>query len=384
MNNITQQENNNKKDFLIIGGYGNAGFALAYQLLKNTQATLLIAGRNQHKAKAVAGDLNAMNAEEWIFRVSGTALDVTDKSDLYKVFSQVSCVILAAPLIPFLDRIVDAVVATGIDCIDLQTGGRSRRILAARKNAITQAGCCFIANAGFSPGLPAILLRRFGDDIEKLKTVRFNLLQKIDWDSAQPSDARLAELLEIIDSAIPQLYQNGTWQKAKFWQHPKCSFPGISGHYRCHPVKLAELENLPQHYPHLEKLSFNQADLNTIFNRLLVPLAGHMPAETYRHKQVQRARQVLSFSAKPPFKGVMQAIFQGTAGIEDKQISVTIQADNLYELTGIAAAACILQYLDGTIKQPGLWYQGLLLDPVRMLKDMQMLGADIETKSSIV
>ena len=51
---------------------------------------------------------------------------------------------------------------------------------------------------------------------------------------------------------------------------------------------------------------------------------------------------------------------------------------DVYELTAISAAATVLQYLDGSIRRPGLWQQGLVVDPRRFMADLERLGAAVE------
>ena len=48
-----------------------------------------------------------------------------------------------------------------------------------------------------------------------------------------------------------------------------------------------------------------------------------------------------------------------------------------YVRTAAAAAACLLQYLDGSIRRPGLSLQALAVEPGRFLTDLQKLGATV-------
>ena len=48
-----------------------------------------------------------------------------------------------------------------------------------------------------------------------------------------------------------------------------------------------------------------------------------------------------------------------------------------YWLTAGAAAACLLQWLDGSLREPGVHLQALAVDPARLLRDLQRLGAEI-------
>ena len=48
-----------------------------------------------------------------------------------------------------------------------------------------------------------------------------------------------------------------------------------------------------------------------------------------------------------------------------------------YWLTAAAAAACLLQWSDGSLREPGLRLQALAVDPGRLLRDLQRMGAGV-------
>jgi hypothetical protein len=43
-------------------------------------------------------------------------------------------------------------------------------------------------------------------------------------------------------------------------------------------------------------------------------------------------------------------------------------------VAAIPVVACLLQYLDGTARRPGLWMMGHLADPARLVADMRRMG----------
>ena len=48
-----------------------------------------------------------------------------------------------------------------------------------------------------------------------------------------------------------------------------------------------------------------------------------------------------------------------------------------YWLTAASAAACLLQYLDGSLRTPGLHLQALAVEPSRFLRDLHAMGAQL-------
>jgi len=54
-----------------------------------------------------------------------------------------------------------------------------------------------------------------------------------------------------------------------------------------------------------------------------------------------------------------------------------------YWLTAAVAVATTLQYLDGTIRAPGVHIEGLVTDPARLLADLEDWGATIDQATRV-
>ena len=63
-------------------------------------------------------------------------------------------------------------------------------------------------------------------------------------------------------------------------------------------------------------------------------------------------------------------------------MDITLYHKDGYMFTAIPVVACLLQYLDGSIKKPGLWTQANIVEPDRLLSDMERMG--IEVKIQII
>jgi saccharopine dehydrogenase (NAD+, L-lysine-forming) len=51
-----------------------------------------------------------------------------------------------------------------------------------------------------------------------------------------------------------------------------------------------------------------------------------------------------------------------------------------YELTAIPVVASILQWLDGSARKPGLFWQALFVDPERFITDINRMGVCVEER----
>jgi len=81
--------------------------------------------------------------------------------------------------------------------------------------------------------------------------------------------------------------------------------------------------------------------------------------------------------ARPPYLVLLKVEASGTKGGKPVKTETTISHPDGYELTAIPVVACLLQYLDGSARRPGLWMMGHLAEPVRLFTDMERMGVHI-------
>jgi saccharopine dehydrogenase (NAD+, L-lysine-forming) len=88
----------------------------------------------------------------------------------------------------------------------------------------------------------------------------------------------------------------------------------------------------------------------------------------------------LNTFSKPPYGVVLMLIAQGQK--ENKPLTIQLQLLHWdpYLLTAAPVVASLLQYLEGTLPKSGLWYQGNVVEPKRMLSDIEGLGVRFEIK----
>ena len=94
------------------------------------------------------------------------------------------------------------------------------------------------------------------------------------------------------------------------------------------------------------------------------------------------AAQLNTFS-KPPYGTALKVEARGEKESRDKAVNVSIYHEDAYMLTAIPVVACLLQYLDGSLRKPGLWTQANIVEPNRLITDIKRLSVDVHVAGDI-
>jgi len=370
-----------KQTFLILGGYGNTGRPLARLLLQETAVRLVLAGRSVEKAKAAAAELNRLFAGD---RVIGVSVDACDPSSLRQAFKEVDYVVVASSTVRYAREVAAAALEAGIDYLDVQYSTHKVAVLKSMQKEIEKAGCCFITDGGFHPGLPAALVRYAAQHFDRLQKANVGSVIKEDWASLDLPDSTLAELLEEINNFEPLIYKGGQWKKVGMGgmsDYISMDFGREFGKQYCVPMFLEEMRSLPEMYPSLEEAGFFVGGFNWFVDWFVMPLAmialRLWPQGALKPMGKLMRWGVNTFS-KPPFGTILKLEARGEKDGKPKALDVTIYHQDGYMFTAIPVAACLLQYLDGSIKQPGLWTQANIVEPEQLMKDMERMGVEVQ------
>ncbi len=82
--------------------------------------------------------------------------------------------------------------------------------------------------------------------------------------------------------------------------------------------------------------------------------------------------------SKPPYGTLLKIEANGEKDGRTKDMEVNLFHEDGYMFTAIPVVACLLQYLDGSIKKPGLWTQANFVEPNRFMKDMERMGVHVQ------
>ena len=370
-----------EKKILILGGYGNTGLPLARLLLQHSQARILVAGRSIEKGRLTADALNAEFSGE---RVSACQVDAASPESLANGLCGVDLLVICSSTARYVGLVARAAVESNCDYFDLQYSTEKNKELQSLRGLIEESRLCFITDGGFHPGLPAALIR-FGASLrfDRLTHAVVGSVIQVDWSSLNFSSSTIEELVSEFVNFENKVFKEGKWQPggALSWLIPRWfEFSHGFGRRYCVPMYLEEMGPLPEFYPDLVETGFFVGGFNWFTDWFITPLAVLLP-RIFKTRGLGWSGLLMGWSlrkfSRPPYGTLLKLEARGQKDGNEKKLEISVHHRDGYELTAIPAAAYILQYLDGTIKKPGLHFQALVVEPGRFMKDMERMGAQI-------
>ena len=368
------------KTFLILGGYGNTGRLISRLLLQETGVRLVIAGRNIERAKETAAGFNRDFPGE---RVMPAYADASDIASLRSVFQGIDLVVVASSTVKYTRQVAQTALEENLDYLDVLFSTKKVAVLKSMSTEIEIACRCFITDGGFHPGLPAALVRFAALGFDRLEKAQVGSVIKQDWKSLAVEGATMDEPLEELNDFQMVLYKEGQWRKASLVStadYLKMDFGREFGMQLCAPMFLEEMRLLPSLYPSLQETGFFVGGFNWFVDWVVMPLALGVlkisPRRTLR-PMGSLMRWGLNTFSKPPYATMLKVEASGMKDGIARTRQVTLYHPDGYVFTAVPVVACLLQYLDGLFKKPGLWTQALIVDPTRLMKDMERLGIEV-------
>lgn len=367
----------NNRTFLILGGYGNTGQLLARLLLQETDVRLVLAGRSIEKAEVAAAQFNSPFQGN---RVAGAYADASDIGSLKQAFKGVDFVAVASSTSEYVREVATAALETGIDYLDIQYSCKKTAVLKSLSEQIQKAGCCFITDGGFHPGLPAALVRYGSRFFDRMDAAVVGTLIQFNWGNVHVSEATKSEFVEELANYQALFYRDGAWEKASMWSTRdfiKMDMGEPFGTKLCAPMFFEEMSALPELYPSIRHTGAYIAGFNWFADWIVSPLV-FATLKLFPRLALTPMAKLMFWSwktfSKPPYGTVLKLEASGEKDNQQKSVAVRLSHEDGYLFTAIPVAACLLQYLDGSIRKPGLWYMGSIVEPERLMGDMERMG----------
>ncbi|MBM3325278.1 MAG: hypothetical protein FJY66_06380 [Calditrichaeota bacterium] len=363
------------KTIAILGGFGKAGQAIARHLVKETDAKILVLGRDLQRAREIAEKLNMGLPSP---RVYGLSVNARDGEALRNALQNADIVVNCVRTIGFVETIVKAALDSGTDFLDITLNPVEIKQACNRyREEIVKQGRCFVTEAGILPGMPSALVAFAVARLGSVKRAAIGELMRFnDWPIKT-----LAEFLEDMQnlSWSSRIYRDGSWRRPKGSGKRQMDFGSPFGAQVCYPYQIPELTDMPKRLG-LEDLGMYSAGFghwiaDTILVMILILKIGH------RGRGAKLGARVLSWAMRrfcqPPFGLCLKLEAESEDG---RKLEVILSHEDGYEATALPVVSCLLQWLDGSMRKPGHFMMGRLVEPVRLMADVERMGMQVVLK----
>lgn len=361
-----------KKNILILGGYGGVGRALAKSLLKHTDAGIVLAGRNIDKLNQLCEILTqAYPGRQIVCLYSNTA----DKNSMKFAFKKVDLAIVATSNPNDIETIAEAAIETNTDLMDIFVRSDLIDKLEKHREVIITHNRIIITQAGFHPGLPAPLIKYAKYKFDVYQSAIVAMAMNTTFETAEST----YDVIYEIGSSNPIILKNGIWKKASYKDKLNIQFSNFFGKRPCYPLYMREIYQLDKEL-NLSDTGVYVAGFNRFVDNFVFPFILLMQTFS-KGLCIRLCGKLLHWGVNKFFKGMPGIEFKLEAkGIHkgiSKSYTMSIFSSDAYELTALAVIACLKQYLDHTISQPGIYLMGNIVDEKRIIEDLKQMGVKI-------
>ncbi len=231
------------KRVLILGGYGNFGAFIARRLAREPDLALIIAGRSEKKARALAETLGAECA----------VIDVPGTIDAGLAATRPDVVIHTSG--PFQTQgydVAEACIRRRCHYVDLADGRTFVTGIGALDEAARAAGVLIVSGASSVPALTSAIIDRYRGEFLMLESVDCGIA------TAQRTNRGLATakgvlsyagkpFATLIDGKVVQVHG---WQGLRFRKFAGLGWRALGN------CDVPDLALFPQRYPHLKRVRF--------------------------------------------------------------------------------------------------------------------------------
>jgi saccharopine dehydrogenase-like NADP-dependent oxidoreductase len=370
----------------ILGGYGYMGSEAVCWLAKHTDAEIVIAGRNEEKAKELAVEVQGNTCTQ--------SVDVEDSRSLNKAMKDTDIVLsTVGPFYKYGATILKAAIRAGVDFLDINDDYDSSRDSLDLSNEAQKAGVTAIIGAGASPGVTNVLAKYGTEKLDRVDEINTLWCES----ATDPTgSAAMTHWIHIISGSIPT-YRNGRWVDVPGLSEPEIvDFP-VFGKAEVAYVGHAEPVTIPRFIENVQVVTNKGGLLPSsamTFYRTMMDLGFGSDKEFRVREGVYVPMNELGVKimrAMPHFAPeTFQRLVNGSPklGIALK-VNVTGEADgrktrlsygcaaDVRLLTSIPLSIAAIMVLNGDIRVKGVFAPEGAINTVEFLKELTKAGIEI-------
>lgn len=353
---------------LLLGGYGRAGKQVSKLVIHYSNAHITIAGRTLCKAEEWASSLNQISQTK---RATALKLDISNHNKLLKILKDFDLLVVSVPYPENSKEIIKTIIETGTDYIDIVPEPSKNKYFEWYNSEIRTKGMTCILEAGWEPGLPALLIHLANQKIEgKMQDVEVHSVYR---DRAMPTGS-IADIMTHA-SYKQRFYKDREWKAASMLNTTTMSLPEPFGNVRGYPTELEELLTLPKKL-NIDSLILYQGGYNILSDLILFIW---MLLDLRRGSFLFNAgAHVFQWANKtfttPESGGVIKVMATG----EEESVTVTASTMDLYRATAVTVVATIL-LLDHGAVTPGIGFMGHKLPPKKTAVLLRKMGISLSS-----
>lgn len=361
---------------LVLGGTGRIGQSITQDLLKHTDAQVVITGRHPQAGQAVAAALDGP--------VTFQTLDLSDSAGVASAVAAADLVIHSAG--PFHDRnahVLQCCIESGVNYLDVSDHRSFTNKAVAYREQAQAAGVTAIVNTGVFPGISNSMVRQDVEALDQAKTIHLSYVV------AGSGGAGLTVMrTTFLGLQHPfKVWRSGQWELVEpYSDRERISFPSPYGPVNVFWFDVPEALTLAQSFP-VQTVVTKFGSVPEIYN-VLTWLTARLPKAWLQKRSVIEFLSWGSYTCtefSDRFTGTGVAMRSEVKGTKDGQ-SATACSTLVVEDTAIAAGygtGSIAQFiLSGQFAKPGVWSVEASLPTDLFHEMMRLRGVAIDQQIS--
>ncbi len=346
----------------IVGAYGMTGVVVAQELHRMTDLNLVVGGRDESRANALATELGE--------RATARQVDIYDEKSLPGFCEGCGVIVnCAAPSARVLDTVLKGALKVRSHYVD---PAADHTTLIPYHREFEDAGLIGLLYTGWVPGITGLsahyVYSLARESFDRVDSTNVYCEDRSAWSEAAFVD--IAE--EMLKGAPTGVFRNGIWKDQNLLLATRTyEFPAPIGKRRVHAMHSSELEGLAKEsgLPEVGMYA-GLIDFRVMVSALVIKLLSRD-----LEKGARRLRKVWVKAGESLGEdGVVVAEATGKKNGRDARIRISFYTKESYFATGLPAALSVRAILEDRVRKNGLNVLCDAVDPAHFLGELAKAG----------